>query len=102
MCRGPRCSAYGAGEVATALTRQLDHDGFGDDDVLVTTTGCLFPCNLGPLIVVQPDDIWYTNVDPGLAVRIAAEHLGGGRPVDDPRAIRDRGQHRPTDDQPGR
>ncbi|MEV0329001.1 (2Fe-2S) ferredoxin domain-containing protein [Micromonospora echinospora] len=85
VCRGPRCTAYGANEVAERLTRGLAAHGLGDQDALVTATGCLFPCNLGPLVVVHPDDVWYERVDPDLAGRIAEEHLGRGRPVDDRR-----------------
>jgi NADH:ubiquinone oxidoreductase subunit E len=48
VCRGPRCTAYGANQVAAALSERLAKNGLGDDDVLVTATGCLFPCNLGP------------------------------------------------------
>ncbi|MEU6206590.1 (2Fe-2S) ferredoxin domain-containing protein, partial [Micromonospora musae] len=47
ICRGPRCTAYGANEVAAALAERLHQHALGDDDVLVTATGCLFPCNLG-------------------------------------------------------
>jgi (2Fe-2S) ferredoxin len=85
VCRGPRCTAYGANQVATALNERLAEHGLGDDDVLVTATGCLFPCNLGPLVVVHPDDTWYENVDPALAVRIADDHLRDGSPVDEQR-----------------
>ncbi|MFG1955269.1 ferredoxin [Micromonospora sp. NPDC048830] len=81
VCRGPRCTAYGANEVAEALTHRLARHGLGDDDVLVTATGCVFPCNLGPLVVVHPDDTWYTHVDAELAIRIADEHLRQGQPV---------------------
>ncbi|BCL18037.1 (2Fe-2S) ferredoxin domain-containing protein [Micromonospora sagamiensis] len=82
VCRGPRCTAYGANQVADHLTRRLGQHGLGDDDALVTPTGCLFPCNLGPLVVVHPDDIWYEHVDPELAGRIVDEHLRRGQPVD--------------------
>jgi (2Fe-2S) ferredoxin len=82
ICRGPRCTAYGANEVAAALGDRLGQHGFGDDDVLVTSTGCLIPCNLGPLVVVHPDDTWYEHVDAALAIRIADEHLRDDRPVD--------------------
>ncbi|MCO8269259.1 NAD(P)H-dependent oxidoreductase subunit E [Actinoplanes sp. TRM 88003] len=85
VCRGPRCTAYGANEVATALSERLGEHGLGDDDVLVTSTGCLFPCNLGPMVVVHPGDVWYESVDPGKAVRIADDHLRDGRPFAPPR-----------------
>lgn len=82
VCRGPRCSAYGAGAVADALEHRLAERGLGDDDALLTVTGCLFPCNLGPMVVVHPDDVWYERVDADFAVRIVDEHLVGGTPVD--------------------
>ena len=47
LCRGPRCTGFGANQVATALSERLAEHDLGDDDVLVTATGCLFPCNLG-------------------------------------------------------
>ena len=81
VCRGPRCTAYGADHVAATLGNRLKEHGLGDDDVLVTATGCLFPCNLGPLVVVYPDDTWYEHVDAGLAVRITDEHLRDSMPV---------------------
>ncbi|MFI5495862.1 (2Fe-2S) ferredoxin domain-containing protein [Actinoplanes sp. NPDC051859] len=80
ICRGPRCTAYGANEVAAALSGRLAELGLGDDDVLVTATGCLAPCNLGPLVVVHPEDTWYERVDADSAVRITEHHLVRGEP----------------------
>jgi hypothetical protein len=59
VCRGPRCTAYGANQVAEALTRRLTEHHLGDDHVLVTSTGCLFP--------LQPRTIrsWCTPTTPG-------------------------------------
>ncbi|GGC63144.1 (2Fe-2S) ferredoxin domain-containing protein [Hoyosella rhizosphaerae] len=57
VCRGPRCTAYGAGEVMRALSETL-----AEDPVMVTPTGCLTPCNLGPLVVSHPGGRWHRNV----------------------------------------
>ncbi|MFI6763108.1 (2Fe-2S) ferredoxin domain-containing protein [Micromonospora sp. NPDC050417] len=81
VCRGPRCTAYGASHTADALAEHLGAQGLGDDDILLTQTGCLFPCNLGPLVVVHPDDVWYTHVDQDLVGRIVNEHLVHDRPL---------------------
>ena len=62
--------------------------GQGDDDVLITHTGCQFPCNQAPVVSVQPDDVWYSHVDPDVARRIAKEHLVEGRPLADHRLAR--------------
>lgn len=80
VCRGPRCTAKRSDETAEALQQALDMRGLGDDDVLVTMTGCQFPCNHAPVISVQPDDVWYGSVVPVQVSRIVTEHLAGGRP----------------------
>ena len=89
ICRGPRCTALGSDLTAEALIIELMRQGQGDDDVLITHTGCQFPCNQAPVVSVQPDDVWYGGVGPGGRAReIAREHLVGGRPVEDHRLAR--------------
>ena len=83
VCRGPRCSARESAATAAALADELRRRGLGDDDVLVTATGCLFPCNQAPVVVVHPDDTWYGAVDPACARRIVGDHLAGDAPVAD-------------------
>jgi (2Fe-2S) ferredoxin len=83
VCRGPRCSALGASRVSAALGHALAARGFGDDDVLVTATGCLFPCARGPWVVVHPDDAWYAEMDVGRVARVVDDHLVAGRRVDE-------------------
>ncbi|MCW2747242.1 MAG: hypothetical protein JWP10_384, partial [Nocardioidaceae bacterium] len=56
-------------------------EGLGDDDVLITHTGCQFPCNQAPVMSVQPGDIWYGHVDGDAARAIVSEHLVGGEVV---------------------
>lgn len=82
ICRGPRCTARGSDETARALILGLMEAGLGDHDVLVTHTGCQFPCNQAPVVCVQPDDVWYGGVDPDEARAIVTEHLVGGVPVE--------------------
>ncbi len=90
ICRGPRCSALGSDRTAEALILALMRHGQSDDDVLVTHTGCQFPCNQAPVLSVQPDDVWYGGVDPDAASVIVEEHLVGGRPVQEHRLPRNR------------
>lgn len=81
VCRGPRCSARGAELIASALSAELDRQGLGDDDVLLTQTGCQFPCNHAPVVTVQPDDVWYGAVQPDDIASLVTEHLMEGRPL---------------------
>jgi (2Fe-2S) ferredoxin len=88
VCRGPRCTAHASDTSAEALVLELMAQRQGDDDVLVTHTGCLFPCNHAPVVAVHPDDVWYGEVDPATARRIVTDHLVGGRPLADHRLTR--------------
>ena len=90
ICRGPRCTALGSDLTAEALILALMRHGQSDDDVLVTHTGCQFPCNQAPVVSIQPDDVWYGGVDPDAARVIVEEHLVAGRPVQDLRLPRNR------------
>lgn len=90
VCRGPRCTALGSDRTAEAVVLALMSHEQGDDDVLVTHTGCQFPCNRAPVVSIQPDDVWYGHVDPEAARAIVAGHLVGGRPVETHRLARAR------------
>lgn len=81
VCRGPRCSARGGPETAQALDNALEARGLGDDDVLVTQTGCMFPCSQAPVVAVYPDDTWYAALTADRIDRFVDEHLVAGRPV---------------------
>lgn len=65
VCRGPRCTAYGAGATYRALSRAAR-----GTDTLVTPTGCFGPCNLGPLVVEHPGNTWHRNVTEEHAPRL--------------------------------
>ena len=81
LCRGPRCNAAGSGEVAQVLKQCLKANNMGDDAVLVAQTGCLYPCNLGPVMVVYPDGVWYGGLDEKAVERLVEEHFEGGQVV---------------------
>ena len=82
VCRGPRCTARGGDATAEAVGRALTRAGLGDDDVLLTQTGCQFPCNHAPVVSVQPDDVWYGEVGVEVADEIVVRHLVAGEPVE--------------------
>lgn len=88
VCRGPRCTAQGGENAMRALILGMMEAGLGDNDVLVTHTGCQFPCNQAPVVSVQPDDVWYGDVDPATASAIVTGHLVAGTPVESHRLPR--------------
>ena len=81
QCRGPRCTARGSGDVWEHLNGRLVKEGMLDKDVLVAQTGCLFPCNLGPMMVVYPEGVWYCGLNEAATDRIVEEHFRNGQVV---------------------
>ncbi|HLU55242.1 MAG TPA: CbiX/SirB N-terminal domain-containing protein [Pseudonocardia sp.] len=66
--RGPRCTVYGAGATYRALA-----EATRGTSTQVTPTGCVGPCNLGPLVIDHPDGAWHQHVDPDRAGRLASQ-----------------------------
>ncbi len=82
VCAGAGCISSGCKEVSTELTRALYRCGL-EDEVRVVETGCMGPCDLGPVIVVYPEGVLYQKVKPEDAFTIVEEHLLKGRVVEE-------------------
>jgi (2Fe-2S) ferredoxin len=54
----------------------------GKGKVRVNKAGCLDRCDEGPVIVVYPEEVWYTYVDKSDIDEIVEEHLKHGRVVE--------------------
>ena len=54
----------------------------GKGKVRVNKAGCLDRCDEGPVIVVYPEEVWYTYVDKADIDEIVEEHLKHGRVVE--------------------
>lgn len=67
VCKGPRCMAYGAGPLHRAMSAAAK-----GTSAKVTGTGCLSPCNLGPLVIANPGGTWFGHVDAGDAEALVA------------------------------
>ena len=50
-------------------------------DVTVKSSGCLGECGNGPMVLVTPDQFWYSAVHPQEVPAVIEQHLQGGRPV---------------------
>lgn len=50
--------------------------------IRINNAGCLDRCNEGPVIVVYPEEVWYTYVDKEDIDEIIEEHLKNGRVVE--------------------
>ena len=54
----------------------------GAGGVRVNTAGCMDRCAEGPVLVVYPDEVWYSYVDQQDIDEIIEEHLVNGRVVE--------------------
>ncbi|WMT91014.1 (2Fe-2S) ferredoxin domain-containing protein [Pelagibacterium sp. H642] len=67
VCTGPRCHYRDAASMVVALKSEISRQKAGHK-CLTTRTGCMFPCNKGPMVAVYPRGEWYRLPD-GEAVR---------------------------------
>ena len=73
----------GARAVLNAFTEAVA--GAGLEDVMVTQTGCIGLCSQEPVagVILDGQETVYVNLTPEKARRIVAEHLKGGKPVEE-------------------
>src|SRR5208282_5620073 len=80
------CPASGSLAVLGALDREIQARGLNhrdlNNDVQLTTCGCMGLCDEGPVMVVYPAGVWYRRVQPSDVSEIVDTHLGDGKPVD--------------------
>jgi toluene monooxygenase system ferredoxin subunit len=54
----------------------------GRSDVRINKSGCFSQCGHGPMIVVYPDDVWYSGVKESDLDEILDTHIIGGQTVE--------------------
>ena len=77
------CNNYCAQEMRNYAKKQVKSmklDGKGK--IRINNAGCLDRCNEGPVIVIYPEETWYTYVDQEDIDEIIEEHLKNGRIVE--------------------
>ena len=81
VCGGTGCTSGNSKIIYERLVSKLEENGL-KDSVQVIMTGCFGLCSKGPIVVVYPDDSFYTHVKPDDVDEIVTEHLIGGHPVE--------------------
>jgi (2Fe-2S) ferredoxin len=75
VCQNRTCHQQGGAAVLAALQERLPATW------QVSGCGCLGQCGNGPMVLVLPDQIWYSGVSVADVAQIIQQHLQGGRVV---------------------
>ena len=77
------CNDRGATEMRDYAKDKIKKLGLsGAGKVRVNMASCLDRCEEGPVMVVYPEEVWYTYVDREDIDEIVSEHLQNGRVVE--------------------
>lgn len=80
VCGGTGCKSSGSDEIINALNENIEKLGL-KDSVKVIATGCFGFCARGPIMHIQPDNIFYTQVTEKDVQEIVFSHLLEGNIV---------------------
>ena len=74
LCNGGSCKLLGA-EESTAAIRAYIKDCGMDESIHTTKTLCNGRCKDGPIVIAQPDGIWFKGITRELAGTLVLEFL---------------------------
>ena len=81
VCGGTGCASSGSAAILEAFREGIAEKGL-TDEVSIVQTGCHGLCALGPIVVVYPEAIFYSQVKAEDVPEIVSEHLLKGRVVE--------------------
>jgi (2Fe-2S) ferredoxin/predicted O-methyltransferase YrrM len=77
----PSCPHNGSWQLLAALEREVAAQGL-DNEVQLSSCGCLGLCDDGPVLIVYPEAVYYHKVQPADAAEIVSSHLRNDKPVE--------------------
>lgn len=57
------CASHGNMEILENFVEEVQ-ERMLDSDIMVTNTGCVGLCSMGPVVMLYPEQIWYGKVTP--------------------------------------
>lgn len=75
ICQGSCCRRQGAAAVLAAFKNLLSKDN------ITIGSSCLGQCGNGPMVLVEPEQIWYSRVHQDEVNAVVERHLRGGQPI---------------------
>ncbi len=77
------CEQCNATEIRAYAKERIKALGLsGEGKVRINTAGCLDRCESGPVLVVYPEETWYSYLDREDIDEIIEKHLQGGERVE--------------------
>lgn len=81
VCGGTGCHSTGSRELQKALKDELERQSLSDE-VEIVETGCNGFCAVGPVMLVQPEGIFYQKISAEDVPELVEAHLKNGKPVE--------------------
>jgi NADP-reducing hydrogenase subunit HndC len=78
ICGGTGCHSSESDVILQKINDEVKKHGL-DSEVEVVRTGCFGLCELGPVVIVQPDEAFYSRVEVSDVEELVEEHLKGKR-----------------------
>lgn len=82
VCGGAGCVSSNCAEVEQALHEVLEASGIAEK-ISVVQTGCMGTCAFGPVMLILPEEIYYTHVNPEKVKEIVEKHIIGGQYIEE-------------------
>jgi NADH:ubiquinone oxidoreductase subunit F (NADH-binding)/(2Fe-2S) ferredoxin/Pyruvate/2-oxoacid:ferredoxin oxidoreductase delta subunit len=80
VCAGTGCVSCDSFEIKDALEKEIKARNL-QDEILVIATGCNGFCERGPIVLVQPEGVFYQRLKVSDVPFLVEEHFLKGRPV---------------------
>lgn len=80
VCCGAGCLSSGSEPVLKSLQQAVKEKNL-ENEIQVIPTGCMGPCNQGPLVKILPDQTIYQKVEDRDASQIVEKHLINNEPL---------------------
>ncbi|HEY9741643.1 MAG TPA: (2Fe-2S) ferredoxin domain-containing protein [Coleofasciculaceae cyanobacterium] len=75
VCQNRSCRKQGSASVLAAFQSPLV------TNITVVGSTCLGECGNGPIVLVMPEQIWYSGVHPSEVPAVVKRHLQDGHPM---------------------
>ncbi|MBR1540326.1 MAG: NADH-quinone oxidoreductase subunit NuoF [Clostridia bacterium] len=80
VCHGTGCTSSKSPKIIENLRRIIEEKNV--ENVRVVQTGCFGLCAKGPIVIIRPEDVFYSLVKPEDAEEIIEKHIIGGEIVE--------------------